>query len=132
MKSSIQPHGHGNGRWRRGLPQRPGALSGAELFESVLNRDKKVATYKLALFRALCDLALTQPHSARWREDGRVAIPIELIGERWILYYWPLFESLTFLPQMNGEWTCKRHQLSFAPHLYQLIETYRGLGGLSV
>lgn len=102
-----------------------------DMVESVLNRDKKVATYKLALFRALCDLALTQPHSARWREGGRVAIPIEPIGERWILYYWPLFESLTFLPQMNGEWTCKRHQLSFAPHLYQLIDAYRGMGGLS-
>lgn len=109
----------------------PGASRPLDMVESVLNRDKKVATYKLALFRALCDLALTQPHGARWLEDGRVAISIEPIAERWILYYWPLFESLTFLPQMNGEWTCKRHQLSFAPHLYELIAAYRGLGGLS-
>jgi SAM-dependent methyltransferase len=59
--------------------------------EGVLNRDKKDATYKLALFRALCDIALTNSHLAEWRADGTVGIPILEIAERWIYYYWPLF-----------------------------------------
>lgn len=50
--------------------------------EGVLNRDRKVATYKLALFRALCDIALTNYHLAEWRGDGMVGIPIREIAER--------------------------------------------------
>jgi len=49
------------------------ALRPIDRIEGVLNRDRKVATYKLALFRALCDIALTNYHLAEWMPDGRVA-----------------------------------------------------------
>ena len=102
-----------------------------DMVEAVLNRDKKVATYKLALFRALCDIALTQTHSVQWHQDGRVAVPIGSVVDRWILYYWPLFRSDTFLPQMNGEWGTKQHRIAFACELDALISVYEQIGGLS-
>jgi hypothetical protein len=34
--------------------------------ESIINADRKVATYKLALIRALCDIATASWASARW------------------------------------------------------------------
>ena len=40
------------------------ALRPIDRIEGVLNRDRKVATYKLALFRALCDIAMTNYHLA--------------------------------------------------------------------
>ena len=42
--------------------------------ESILNADRKVATYKLALIRALCDTALTAWTLARWEPGGKVSI----------------------------------------------------------
>lgn len=109
-----------------------GSTRPLDLVEAVLSRrEKKVATYKLALLRALCDIALTQPHGVTWRADARVAVPIEAIAKRWILYYWPLFASERFLPQMNGEWPKQRHALGFARELEALIAAFQQAGGLT-
>ena len=99
--------------------------------EGVLNRDRKFATYKLALFRALCEIALTRHHLAKWRPDGSVAIPVLDIAERWIYYYWPLFEDESvFIPQMRGESQGGVHPVAFRPLLQQLISRFRQSGGL--
>ena len=98
--------------------------------EGVLRGDRKVATYKLALLRALTDIATTQARRVRWLGDGRVAVPIDAVAELWITYYWPLFESRTFLPQMQGEAKDQRHKLGFARALEGLMEHFRRSGGL--
>ncbi len=109
-----------------------GAARPIDVIESVLSRrEKKVATYKLALVRALCDVALTQSHRARFHDDGRVGVPIDAVTDRWVTYCWPLFESREFLPQMNGEWEPKTHQLAFSHELRELIDAYARLGGLT-
>jgi SAM-dependent methyltransferase len=108
-----------------------GVTKPLDMVEAVLNRDKKVATYKLALFRALCDIALTQTHSVKWHEDGRVAVPMDSVADRWVIYYWPLFDTVRFLPQMNGEWRAKQHGLAFKSELGAIITAYEQLGGLS-
>jgi len=95
----------------------------------VLRQDKKVATYKLALMRALTDIATSRPCSVAWRRDGRVAVPIDTVAELWIEYYWPLFESGTFLPQMNGEAGAGEHKLGFTRPLETLIERFARTGG---
>ena len=113
------------------------ALDGAgdtrplDRIQAVLSQDKKVATYKLALVRALCDVALTQPHRVRWREDGKVAVPFTAVAERWIGYYWRLFEGEGFLPQTAGAWTAQAHRVGFAAQLAALMGHYRHRGGLS-
>jgi predicted RNase H-like HicB family nuclease len=54
--------------------------------ENTLNADKKVATYKLALIRALCDMALTAHALARWEPDGRVSLPHRVQHDRAVLH----------------------------------------------
>ena len=99
--------------------------------EAVLNRDRKVATYKLALFRALCDIALTNHHLAEWLPDGRVAVAVREIAERWIYYYWPLLEDGTrFIPQIRGESASGRLRIGFRPQLERLIAAFNRSGGL--
>ncbi len=103
-----------------------------DLIAAVLGqKERKVATYKLALIRALADIALTRPKSVVWRADGFVAVPVDEVAERWILYYWPLFESADFLPQMSGEWKSGAHTLRFEGELSRLIEIYARQGGLA-
>jgi len=97
-----------------------------DLVEGILSRrEKKVATYKLALFRALCEIALTQPRLASWVPPDRVAVPLEAIAVRWVRYYWPLFDARQFLPQMNGELEARTHRLGFARELEALIAACR-------
>ncbi len=99
--------------------------------EGVLNRDRKVATYKLALFRALCDIALTNYHLAHWRLDGTVGIPMQDVAERWIFYYWPLLEDDSFfIPQIRGESNAGKLHIGFRPQLERLIDSFRHSGGL--
>lgn len=100
-----------------------------DLVEGILShRETKVATYKLALFRALCDIALTQPRLATWLagagpDEDRVSVPLEAIATRWVRYYWPLFAppSRRFLPQMNGEQAAGAHKLGFSRQLEALM-----------
>ncbi len=96
-----------------------------DLVEGVLSqREKKVATYKLALFRALCEIALTQPRLATWLAGDRVAVPLDAIATRWVRYYWPLFASGRFMPQMNGERRATGHRLGFTRELETLMTHY--------
>ena len=60
--------------------------------ETIINRDRKVATYKLALLRALCEIAQTQHFQIKWLDADMVAVPLGLVTERWLQYYWPLIE----------------------------------------
>jgi SAM-dependent methyltransferase len=64
-----------------------GPLRAVDQIEGVLNRDRKEATYKLALFRALAEIAGQEPRVARWLPGGRVGVPIDRIAERWLVYY---------------------------------------------
>jgi len=121
--------------WATFLFERLGDTDGAnarplDRLEAVLRRDRMVATYKFALLRALVDIAANRPRQVSWRNDGAVAVPIDAIAEQWIIYYWPLFESSTFLPQMNGEAATGTHKLSFAAELDALRARYARAGGL--
>jgi SAM-dependent methyltransferase len=79
------------------------ALRAVDQIEGILNRDKKVATYKLALFRALAELALQEPRCATWLPDGRIGVPLRRLAEKWLGYYWPLFASQRSIPQSQSE-----------------------------
>jgi hypothetical protein len=46
--------------------------------------------------------------------------------EKWILYYYPIFESTTYIPQINGE-----ANLAYKFQFLKIIEKYKGLGGFS-
>ncbi len=103
------------------------ALRASDQIEGILNRDRKVATYKLALFRALAEIAMQESHAATWRADGTVAVPIARIAERWLLYYWPIFAG-RFVPQSQDEGAGARNPLRFRRALTDLMDDYRQAG----
>jgi hypothetical protein len=96
-----------------------------DTIESVLNKDAKVATYKLALFRSLAEIAVTNYKLANWNDEGKVKVPLMALAEKWIGYYWPIIESNTFIPQTTGQ------AIAFRKQLEALVDYYRSRGGLS-
>jgi len=111
-----------------------GGARAVDQIEGILNRDKKEATYKLALFRALAEMAVKEPRCARWLADGWVSVPIRRIAEKWLAYYWPIFASERFVPQSRSEGAGSAKQLKFRAAMSDLMQPYRqaGLhGGLS-
>ena len=110
-----------------------GGLRAIDKIEGVLNRDKKVATYKLALFRALAEIAMQESRQAVWLADGQVGVPLSRIAERWLKYYWPLFASDKFIPQSQSEGAGSK-PVKFRAAMLGLISAYRqqgAHGGLS-
>lgn len=99
--------------------------------EGVLNHDKKSATYKFALFRALAEIATQSPNSVTWMADGQVGLPVRYVAEKWLQYYWPLVESRTFIPQLNGERSDAGKPIKFRKHLQELVQRYVKAGGYS-
>lgn len=97
--------------------------------EQILNRDKKSATYKLALFRALAELAQTRPNLGRFTGDGHVLVPVAAVAEKWILYYWPLLDSPQYLPQQNGEKPGCAKPTAVRTALTPLVEAFGDSGG---
>ncbi len=95
-----------------------------DTIESILNRDKKTATYKLALFRALAEIAITNYNLAQWQPGGKVKIPIKDVAEKWMEYFWPLMEAK--IKQTTGL------PSAFEKTMFPLLEYYRGnKGGLT-
>ncbi len=97
-----------------------------QIVEGILNRDDKVATYKLALFRALAEIAQTQHHLADYGHPGKVGIPLAAVAEKWLLYYWPIFER----PQLIRQGTSSGGaDVAIRATLSSLIDHYRQSGG---
>ncbi|MDO8672645.1 MAG: methyltransferase domain-containing protein [Dehalococcoidia bacterium] len=119
--------------WRNFLFQARhlGGTRPLDQIEGILNRDRKTATYKLALFRALSEIATTEFEQAHWVSDGVVGIPIAIVCEKWLYYYWPILESARFIPQIRGETPICQQPVAFRASLSQLIQHYQGLGGLT-
>lgn len=107
--------------------QASGPLRAVDQIEGILNRDRKVATYKLALFRALSEMATQEPRCARWRDDGKVSVPLKAIAHRWLRYYWPVMASATLVPQSQSEGAGGRPIL-FREALAGLIKQFEGQG----
>ena len=98
--------------------------------ESIINQDRKITTYKLALLRALCDIAQMETHTAVWDSSGHVHVTMDSIARKWIEYYWPIIESPIFIPQTRGEYPAYAKPIAFRAGLEQLISRYCPLGGL--
>lgn len=98
--------------------------------ESILNRDRKEATYKLALIRALAEIATQEARSAVWSGAGTVGVPIHRIAERWLLYYWPLLAHPENIPQSRAE-AAGGKPIKFRSALSMLMEPFAQQGAYS-
>lgn len=111
------------------LERRSGLIRAVDQIEGILNRDRKVATYKLALFRALAEVATQEPRAAHWLPGGQVAVPMVRIAKRWLLYYWPIFASQQFIPQSQAEGAGNLSQpVAFRTPLKALMHHFAGQG----
>ena len=105
-----------------------GALRAVDQIEGILNRDRKVATYKLALFKALAEIATQEPRIARWHANGEVAVPIKRIAERWLVYFWPIFASGTLIPQSQSEGAGNAQPVAFRAPMKALMAAFTAQG----
>jgi 5-methylcytosine-specific restriction endonuclease McrA len=102
-----------------------------DIVDGILNRDRKTATYKLALFRALAEIATKDFEHAQWINQGIVGIPISIISEKWLYYYWPILESPIFIPQIRGESPVCSKPIAFRALLSELSKQYQSYGGFT-
>jgi hypothetical protein len=91
----------------------------------IIEQESKTSTYKFALLRGTIDLILE--NSFKKNIGGRVHIPMGLLINKWIFYYYPLLESNVAIPQIHGQ-----KGIAFAPELSTLIRYYQKRGGKSV
>jgi len=91
----------------------------------IIERDSKTTTYKFALLRGVIDII--QDNSPFITvENNRVFIPTGLLIEKWLVYYYPIIQSQTFIPQINGN-----TNLAFGVQLGKFIADYESRGGFS-
>lgn len=68
---------------------------------SIVTKERHTTTYKLAFMRALCDIALQEQNQVQAHFDDAVSVPLGMIVERWIRYYWALFDAPYELPEIR-------------------------------
>jgi hypothetical protein len=91
----------------------------------IIERDSKTSTYKFALLRGV--ITIIQDNSPYISFIGnRVHFPTGLLIEKWLMYYYPILQSQTLIPQINGE-----TNLAFSNQLNKLIFDYEARGGFS-
>ena len=61
------------------------------IFQKIIEQESKTSTYKFALLRAVIDLISAQSPHIEDRET-HVAIPVLLVSDKWLFYYWDLIE----------------------------------------
>jgi hypothetical protein len=57
------------------------------VISTILKHDNKQTSYKIALLRAINDVALAFPDIRNFNQD--VAVPLRVLAEFWLAYYWP-------------------------------------------
>lgn len=92
----------------------------------IIERDSKSTTYKFALLRGVIDIIQENSPYVSFSEN-RVQIPTGLLIEKWLMYYYPILQSQTSIPQINGE-----TNLAFSNLFSKLISYYEARGGFSV
>jgi hypothetical protein len=91
----------------------------------IIERDSKTTTYKFALLRGVIDIIQESSPYISF-SNNRVFFPTGLLIEKWMVYYYPILESVTAIPQINGE-----TNLAFELQFKKIILSYKELGGFS-
>jgi SAM-dependent methyltransferase len=75
---------------KRDLTQR----TGIEALQEIITKDKKTASYKLALLRALCQMSRYEPGAAFSDIGGpHVWLPLKRVAFYWLKFYLPLIDT---------------------------------------
>jgi hypothetical protein len=98
---------------------------------TIIEQDATDNTYKYALLRATSEICQEHSHLIEFDTEN-ATLPIGLVVEKWVLFYWTLFENEPYIPQMpkrfHGE---RRDRLQFRDQLVEIILHYQKGNGLS-
>lgn len=99
-----------------------------KIITAILSRDSKTTTYKFALLRALVDCVTQfQPHK-KHHNKGWVEYPLGILIYQWLLYYYPIINHDTFIPQMGQEKPDGSGiKLGIRPEIQKLGEHFKSL-----
>ncbi|BAS60327.1 hypothetical protein NIES2135_64460 (plasmid) [Leptolyngbya boryana NIES-2135] len=107
-------------------------IPAGSVISTILKHDSKQTSYKIALLRAINDIVLMFPDLRN--SNQAVAIPLRMLAERWVAYYWPFVQrdcSIWQGPRSFRDGVL-RSDLSFRASLTILREQWehlnRGLG----
>jgi hypothetical protein len=101
-------------------------LSTLQKINHLIHQDSKTTTYKFALLRATIEVIEEESPYVHPMDD-RVHIPLGAVMEKWVLYYYPLFEMGLDTSQINGG-----GRLAFHEEMREIVHHYQTLGGISV
>ncbi|MGG6241598.1 HNH endonuclease domain-containing protein [Nodosilinea sp. AN01ver1] len=106
-------------------------IASDKVISTILKHDTKVTSYKIALLRAINDVVLTYPDLRTYHSD--VAVPLKLLAEFWIAYYWPFVDPDD--PIQQGQRAQRQGQttndMAFRPALTELRRQWElVIGGL--
>jgi hypothetical protein len=96
---------------------------------TILRHNRKQNSYKLALIRAINDVVLSFPDTGT--HDEPVAIPLRILAEYWLAYYWPLVDPRAPISQgphspRNG---ALANDVAFRPALATLRQAWQEVVG---
>lgn len=101
----------------------------SEIFKNIskiIEQESKTSTYKFALLRGTIDLIQEVSPYTRI-ESGRVYVPMGLLINKWVFYYYPLVKDPPNIPQINGA-----KPIAFEQEIKKVIENYSQRGDISV
>ena len=106
-------------------------IASDKVISTILKHYTKVTSYKIALLRAINDVVLTYPDLRTYQSD--VAVPLKLLAEFWIAYYWPFVDPDQ--PIQQGQQAKRQGQtindMAFRPALTELRRQWEQvIGGL--
>lgn len=94
---------------------------------TILRHDSKVTSYKIALLRAVNDMVLSFPDVLS--EEHDVAVPLRMLADFWVAYYWPFVDSQN--PIAQGQQAerdgARRNDMSFRPALTELRQEWEAV-----
>ncbi|NBB20226.1 hypothetical protein GVN20_12755 [Runella sp. CRIBMP] len=99
-----------------------------EIFKNInkiIERDSKTTTYKFALLRGTIDIIQENSPFINSKDD-KIYIPLWLLVEKWLVYYYPIFEANISFAQIQGN-----VQLAFERPFKELTDRYQPYGGFS-
>lgn len=91
----------------------------------IIERDSKSTTYKFALLRGVIDIIQDNSPFINTSEE-EVEIPFGLLIEKWLVYYYPIFDSENPIPQIHGS-----AKLAIELPFVKLVNEYKFKGGFS-
>jgi len=103
------------------------------ILNTIIEQDKRVSSFKYALLRGTIENCQQYAHLEE-EYDNKIWYPLGLLIEKWIFYYYPIFDSEFFIPQLNGEKALEEEskKVSFRKPLTEIIDYYRSRGGITV